>query len=191
MKKLILTIFVLSFLIGCQQNDMLTSPENNAQVVVSEPSWLKLPGDNQSTLNKLFTVTKVIKCKRGGKLRLSFQNEAASLRGYADVRIPRYAWDKKKYGDEIEISMQLDDSSLMFTFLPSMEFNKNLMFGFEIEGLDLRHIVDENDVKFVYLAPDGTYQVLETDKIKIDVNKGIIEFIDSEIPHFSRFGFLN
>ena len=73
---------------------------------------------------------------------------------------------------------------------PSMVFNKPLIFTITYTGIDLSTI-NPADVKFAYIAADGSVQYAVNDGIVVDLAIGKLQVINARIPHFSRYGFVN
>ena len=195
MKKLIYIVSVLVLLSACQQNDLLVSPDGNTEQVISqakEPNWLQLPAPNDLLLSKESSITKTIKHKKGGNIKLKFEYEGGpfdEVHGELEIWFDKKAWDKDLFGEEIDISLSFEDENAVVTFDPHMEFDICPEFWLYLEGLDLSSI-DEDEVKFAYLASDGSYEIIDAD-IKIKKKHGKIIVKKALIPHFSRFGFLN
>jgi hypothetical protein len=205
MKKLIsiAALFLLLF-VGCNDQTSITEPtgvSSNVQTIQKqEPNWISLPARNPLQLNKINIVSKVINGAYGGSLIISdfytaysmqtldtYDNviQPPSVTTYASLVIPAGAFSGKK-----TITMTSDDAVCAFTFGPSQVFNKNAVFNATFTGVDLSG-VDPAKVKFAYLADDGSIQYAPNDGIVVDVVAGKLQVINAQIPHFSRYGFVN
>jgi hypothetical protein len=57
-------------------------------------------------------------------------------------------------------------------------------------GVDLSNVNPAN-VKFVYLSTDGNYYQPVCDYIAVDKQSGKLQIVNAQLPHFSRYGFIN
>ena len=49
---------------------------------------------------------------------------------------------------------------------------------------------DDDDVDFVYMADDGSIQLIEKDECKINWGRQELKVKKAYLPHFSRYGFI-
>ncbi len=96
----------------------------------------------------------------------------------------------KSFEGEREISMTVQPEFGSAVFQPHGTFLRPAEYNAKFEGLDLRGI-DPKKVRFVYMAEDGSYEFISAEKIKVDIGKGKLQVEDAQLPHFSRFGFVN
>lgn len=47
------------------------------------------------------------------------------------------------------------------------------------------------DINFLYLAEDGTYESVGVKKMQVNEEKGRIKVVRAELNHYSRYGFGN
>ncbi len=156
--------------------------------------WISLPLLEVQTpdgiyFEKVFyTVTKAINGKIGGELELKNSYKGGPLR---NVKFEaRLTFEENCFDGVRQISMSIQPEYGSAVFEPHGEFNKPAIYNVKFEGLDLKG-VDPQNIRFVYMAEDGTYEYIAVDKIKVDVNKGLLQVINAQLPHFSRFGFVN
>ena len=86
--------------------------------------------------------------------------------------------------------MTCDNKTTVTSFSPSMEFNKKASFSITYQGLKL-YGINISDIKFAYIASDGSVQYAENEGITVDKYMGILKVKNAKIPHFSRYGFVN
>src|SRR3989339_312703 len=148
-------------LVGCSEPSSMLSPNNN--VNTNEPNWISLP-----------SVTK----DANGMSVMSMPIFQAELNFLKD------AFSGAKY-----ITMIVDTEWGYATFSPSSVFDKDATYNAVFIGLDLSG-VDPTNVKFAYLAADGTVEYALNDGITIDLSTGTLGVKNAMIPHFSRYGFI-
>ena len=88
------------------------------------------------------------------------------------------------------ISTNIDDVNFLTTFGPSYVFNKPLEYTLLLQGLNLNGVNPAN-VKFVWVATDGSIHECASDGVDVDLAKGKLKVNKAKIPHFSRYGFVN
>ncbi len=76
------------------------------------------------------------------------------------------------------------------SFSPSGTWAKPVIYNLTIMGVDLSN-VDPSNVSFVYMAPDGKYYKAKYQSIYVEKQSGKLQIIDAQLPHFSRWGFIN
>ena len=103
---------------------------------------------------------------------------------YAKIDYPAHAVD-----EDVEITMTFTPETGMFTFGPSMLFNKDAKLTVKLKGLDLKG-VDKKDIDFVYQRLDGTLEYVKHSNISINEKKGELKVQNIKIRHFSRFRFV-
>jgi hypothetical protein len=197
MKKFtIAVITALLMLTACNQNELVVAPDQDVQLVSSEQNWLKRPVlDKQPVLLKSETQSKLIDVSTGGFVEVTFlyfdftQQIWLKFAG-GTIDFPANAWDVNTYGTEKLISMTVDDETVTAEFSPQMTFIEPPLLNLTFFGLDVpQEVLDA--YKFVYLAPDGTYEDIANDRLDIISEFGYVKIVNAVIPHFSRFGFLN
>jgi hypothetical protein len=189
MFKYLLSILLLSLLvIGCNQESNLVSPQdtvNNSQVV-SEPNWITLP--SSLSLKKDVSVSKWISGNDESLLEIN-TGYAGGPMGWisitANARFQRYSFWGTRY-----ITMSINDQCGVADFSPSGSFYRPVIYNLTIQGIDVSKI-NPYTVSFVYMAEDGNYYKANYDKIYVDKQAGKLQVVNAELPHFSRYGFVN
>lgn len=186
MKKFISIIALLSlFVIGCSEQASITSPNESS---ASEPNWVSMPKTNGIQINSEWTTTKRINGAQGG-----FLSNNVSFNGglFGTVSIAaRIDFPQGSFPGNENINMTLSSQNTSVKFGPSKTFNKIAIFNITYTGLDLTG-VDPSRVEFAYIANDGSVQYSDHEGIIIDKEKGILKVANAQIPHFSRYGFIN
>jgi hypothetical protein len=103
----------------------------------------------------------------------------------ANARFQRYSFTGSRY-----VTMSINDQFGAATFSPSCTFSSPVIYNLTIVGVDLSN-VNPATVKFVYMDPDGNYYQAKYQSIIVDKQGGRLGVINAELPHFSRWGFLN
>ena len=192
-RTLILITLLLAAVWGCSENYSITEPVNQdnesvTQSVTAEPNWFKLPKFVSKGLNKGtgFRVTKMVKANKNTKMSIKDDFEGPNGKVKVDIKID---FKKGTVPNDTEITMTFNTENGVLTFSPHMIFNKDAQLELKYDGLDLDG-VEEGDINFLYLAPDGNYEPIDKTKIKIKVKNGELSLKHGKIPHFSRYGFI-
>jgi len=180
----LLTLLML-FVIGCSEESSVLSPDST--ISTNEPNWIALPAPEGMQINSSFTESKWINGRYGGTISLyrSYYNRYGNVIIDADITFPNYSFSGSK-----TISMTCDDQNCVTSFSPSMVFNKNANFTVIYSGVDLSDINPSN-IKFAYIASDGSVQYAQHEGITINKYSGYLKVKNAKIPHFSRYGFVN
>ena len=203
-------------IVGPDSQDMDISPEmsianENENLDIALPSFHKK--DKKGNKDTGLSVTGLIEAKKSSELVMDSYYEADSDgqdHGKKDKHDKKDKKDKKgkkgKHGDRVEvyakidypansvdedvtITMTFNPETGVFTFGPSMVFNKDAKLTVKLKGLDLEG-VDKKDVDFVYHRLDGTVEYVKHSNISINEKKGELKVENIKIRHFSRFGFV-
>jgi hypothetical protein len=182
-KKLIIIAAILSLLTGCSENLQVNEPQVGT---TAGPNWITLPqrSGGLSTENS-FSVTKEIKGKDGGELRI---NEYYNGPNGEIKIIAKLKFDRNAFIGTQDITMTIDDVNGTVTYSPPMSFVKPAHLELRFEGLDLSEI-NTDSVDFVYHDPLGFFGPIDYRELKVEIPRGVLELKDGKIPHFSRYGF--
>ena len=186
---LYLFLFLSLFVIGCTQESNILSPvsaDNNTKVNSSEPNWI-VSSDNIS-LKKDASVSKMV---YGNTETLLEINTGWAGGPHSWISITANArFQKDAFAGSRYITMTVNDQFGAATFSPSGTFLKPVIYNLTIVGLDLSD-VNPADVRFVYMAPDGSYYTPQYDQLYVDKQAGKLQIVNARLPHFSRYGFVN
>jgi len=167
-----------------QQPDQISSIADNGGI-----TFLKLPKSHR--LEKTVSATGLITVKSGGMIRLSRRVGTAFIN--MTLSFPPGAVEQDTY-----VTMSLDDATLGTTvevaFGPSgMSFLKPGSLDVQAVGLDFSYLppdVRSSDVKLLYYNSNtGSWEVVATDFILINLRAGLLICHDGTIPHFSIYAF--
>jgi hypothetical protein len=190
-KYLVILVVLALFVIGCTDESNMIAPVDNTvsnNEVVSNPNWISLPPAENQALKKDITVGKMIEGDDESLLEIN-TGYAGGPFGWisitANARFQRYSFEGEKY-----VTMSINDDFGAATFTPSGEFDKPVIYNLTIQGIDLSN-VDPSTVTFVYMAPDGNYYKAKYQSIYVEKQSGKLQIINAELPHFSRWGFIN
>jgi hypothetical protein len=75
-------------------------------------------------------------------------------------------------------------------FGPSMQFQVDVEYTYTIYGADLTDITEEN-LDFVYIDVSGNMYPVPYESVSMDTTNGMLKVVNAELPHFSRYGFVN
>ena len=177
----------LLFFFGCDQGTDVTSSESNSSAQKVNLIPIPAPAGGLS-VETLFTKSKVIDGEDGGYFIASFNYEGGPFGNVSCTS--RLIFSAGSFNGVTEIQKTLDSESAAMIFGPSMQFNTPVKCSLRYYGLDLSTVNPET-LDFVYIAPDGTFQHCEYDTIEMNVGNGYLMVRNSQLNHFSRYGFVN
>ncbi len=190
-KYLSIIAILLLFVIGCTDESNILSPVGNNinnDELVTNPNWITLPANQNQALKKDITVGKIIEGDDESLLEIN-TGYAGGPFGWisitANARFQRYSFTGSRY-----VTMSINDDFGAATFTPSGTWAKPVIYNLTIQGIDLSN-VDPSTVSFVYMAPDGNYYKAKYQSIYVDKQSGKLQIVNAELPHFSRWGFIN
>jgi hypothetical protein len=174
------------FVIGCSEQSSVLAPVNN--VSSNEPNWITLPSNNTLTINGDVSVSRMLYGTDESLLEIN-KGYAGGPFGWisitANSRFQRNSFTGSRY-----TTMSVNDQFGTATFSPSGTFSKPVIYNLTIMGVNLSN-VDPSKVSFVYLSPDGKYYKPVYDKIYVEKQSGKLQIVNAQLPHFSRYGFVN
>lgn len=178
----LLTLFV----IGCSEESNILAPINESNT--TEPNWIALPNNNSLSVNADKSVSRLLYGTDESLLEIN-TGYAGGPFGWinitANARFQRNSFTGSRY-----TTMSVNDKFGAATFSPSGTFTKPVIYNLTIMGVDLSK-VDAAKVSFVYMSPDGKYYKPAYDKIYVEKQSGKLQIINAQLPHFSRYGFIN
>ena len=188
MKKYLAIAVLLSlFVIGCSEQNSVVEPKNVANGT-SEPNWIVSFESSGLAVNTILTASELIDGKKGGDVQIRTSVPGGPK---GEIKIDsRLTIHSGSFEGKMVISTSVDTENFLTSFGPSYVFNIPLEYTFMLQGLDLTGI-DPDNVKFVYQAADGSIQQCEYSSVDVDLNKGKLKVNSAQIPHFSRYGFVN
>jgi hypothetical protein len=182
MKNLIYLLILFGFFIaGCSENSNIVAPAENTS---NEPNWIVGPSNS---LQKDATVSRWIYGNEESLLEINdgWAGGIGWISITSNARFQRYSFTGSRY-----ITMTVDDQCGTSTFTPSGTFTKPVIYNLTIVGLNLSN-VDPAKVRFVYMAPDGNYYVPQYERLYVEKQSGKLQIVNAQLPHFSRYGFVN
>lgn len=187
MKKILLTIAVAAlFLFGCQDENSIVGPvQKQVQQTQNNHQWLTFPADQQSSIEQLFYLSKSIDGAYGGGFYFR-GNMSREIYVNGKISVPASAYTGTK-----KIGITLNSESVSADFSPSpTTFNKPVLYSIEYYGVDLSNI-NPAQIDFYYIDGNGNLVKAKYSSIKVDVKTGFLAVYDAQLPHFSRYGFVN
>jgi len=197
MKHLLFLLLLAGlFFISCSNEDSIVCPDqqssNNVPAIVGEANLAEslpesIPIHFKKGKTTGLTVTGLIKAKRRSDLTMNAvyrEDGHRKVKVYSKIQFPAHAVD-----EDVEITMTFDPVTGIFSFSPSMTFNKAAKLTVNLKGLDLTGI-DPKGIVFIYYAADGTLEYVDHSNIGINLKKGELKVKNIKIQHFSRFGFV-
>jgi len=190
-KYLAILVILALFVIGCTDESNMIAPVDNTVInneVISSPNWISLLPAEYQALKKDITVGKIIEGDEESLLEIN-TGYAGGPFGWisitASTRFQRYSFTGERY-----VTMSINDDFGAATFTPSRVWDKPVIYNLTIQGIDLSN-VDPSTVTFVYMSTDGNYYRAKYQSISVDKQSGKLQIINAELPHFSRWGFIN
>ena len=187
-------LFVISLLIlgACSHDTSILEPvEQSASSVSqndSEPDWLLNNLLINPVLSKVHKKKQLILKDKDCEMKL--EKKYVDRRGNKVIVKVIMKIKKGTLDQDSEIEMRVDDKTGVLTFTPHQEFKKYAILTVELSGLN-PGIVNPDDVRFAYLAENGTYEEVDYNKLEIKIKNGklSIKLKEAKLPHFSRYGF--
>lgn len=207
MKKLFLlsVLFVLVFMTGCQQNDTINGPSDNATTTkIEKPNWqkaaerqglsfLQLPANADKSLSKYLSCTKYATVKNGATLKLQYRGYSFWGVTSADVSLQVLPYSVSK---DQSLTMGFDAEYMMtdvdLTFGPhGTIFQKPALLNVSAYGLDLSAYPrgQRDAYLWYYNEISDKWEQMDADMVYINSDLGILYCKNGQLPHFSRYGF--
>ena len=191
LKYLSIIILLAVFAAGCTDESNMLSPADtsaNNNEVVSNPNFINLLPANSLSLKKDIAVSRTIYGDQESLLEIN-TGYAGGPFGWisitANARFLRYSFTGSRY-----VTMSINDDLGAASFSPSGTWALPVIYNLTIQGIDLSN-VDPSKVSFVYMAPDGNYYKAKYQSLYVEKQSGKIQLINAQLPHFSRWGFIN
>jgi len=185
-KYIYLSMLISLFVIGCSEESSLVTPNNT--ISNNEPNWIVLPASENLSLNKDISVSQMVYGNQETLLEIN-TGYAGGPHSWisitANARFQRNSFVGQRY-----TTLSVNDQFGTATFSPSGTFLKPVIYNLTIMGLDLSN-VDPSKVSFVYMASDGSFVTPKYDRIYVEIQSGKLQIVNAELPHFSRYGFVN
>lgn len=180
-KHIYFLLFIGFFIAGCSEQSNIVAPIESS---VSEPNWIV---GRSNSLQKDATVSNWIYGDQESLLEINtgYASGTGWISITANARFQRYSFVSSRY-----ITMAVNDQCGTSTFTPSGTFLKPVIYNLTIMGVDLSN-VDPAKVRFVYMAEDGNYYEPKYDMLYVEKQSGKLQVINAQLPHFSRYGFVN
>ena len=181
------TIFSLLFsaalLIGC--SDSQVSP-----IESDSPSYslIKLPKKSGMYVENIFSKTKEINGKHGGKITLDesyVAEDGHTVEIHAKLKVKR-----NSFRGRVNITLTIDDEFAAASFSPHMVFNNPTELDLKFEGIDLEQLnLFEGDYDFVFIADNGDTEIIQYKGLHVTESQGKIWVTKANLYHFSRYAF--
>jgi hypothetical protein len=186
MQKL-LTFLLFSVLVfsGCNQESEITSPVDTGPIL--NKKLISLPLSSGGLTVESQTFTKWINGGNGGVFSAdySYQSGTGTVNQYSTLEFDAGAFSGWK-----NISQTFNTGGAAMEFGPSMQFLDDVAYSYKITGVDLSGI-NPATLDFVYIDANGNMYPVQYESVSMDEATGMLEVVDAEIPHFSRYGFVN
>jgi hypothetical protein len=170
---------------GCNQESEITSPVDTGQILNKKLISLPLPSSGLTT--ETWTDFKEINGNYGGEFYsdYSYQSSTGIVNQYSTLDFDPGAFSGVK-----TISQTFNTGGAAMQFGPSMQFQAEVEYSYKITGVDVSGI-NPASLDFVYIDANGNMYPVEYESVSVDEATGMLEVVDAEIPHFSRYGFVN
>lgn len=194
-----LVLTVLLFLAGgCATRDnpvesAVPPPSSQASTsVLNDDGFtiIKLP--SHPLLRKTVSSSAHISVRSGGRLSLK---DKFSGGPYGKVSIEvKLKFEPRSLTDDADVSLSIDDQLLLtnvdLTFGPhGLTFLKPASLDVHVKGVDLSSLNGKTPDFCYYNETTGTWEIIQSKKIKVNFKKGEIDCQDALIWHFSIYAF--
>ena len=193
MKKIIIILIAAIFAFGgCENSNSILepnkAPSNEANLSLTQENPLSetmsIALEDTTFIQLKYSKKLTVDGNKGGKIKLEYKyksKENKLVKLDAVLTIPQNA-----YQGELTFDMIFDLENYGVELHPSpFTFDIPVILDLKFSNIDLSGI-DLNNFVFDYL--DGESEHLPYDKINFDLEKGDLEILGAQIPHFSRYG---
>jgi hypothetical protein len=186
--KYLFTIALFSVLIplGCNQESEIILPDDPGSNHQLKLISLPLPSSGL-TIESGHTVYKYINGYKGGNFYAEYSYQSNSGMIYQASYL---VFEPGAFYSYENISKTFSTTGASMVFGPLMQFQGEVKFTYKVTGLDLSGL-NPKTLDFVYIDATGNMYAIEYDNIAIDLNSGTLAVYGAELPHFSRYGFVN
>ena len=150
---------------------------------------IKLPPKAGLSVETKFFAAKTINGEEGGTIKI---NESYVAEDGHTVNIDLKLKVKKNSftGDDVYITMTVDDDYAAIYFTPHMVFDKPVELNAKFEGIDLNELDQATgEYDFVYLYASGFFEQVDHNGIIVEESNGEISVNKAKLNHFSRYAF--
>ena len=185
--KILLTALLLSalFLLGCADTPISPIENDNHSYQL-----LKLPKKSGMYVEAIFSKTETIDGEVGGNVRINESYVAQD--GHTVLIDVKLRVKKNSYVGIVDIALTVDDEFAAVSFSPAMIFDIPVELDLRFEGLDLEELnLTTGDYDFVFIDDDGNVELIGYNAIHVNEAQGKVWVTKAELPHFSRYGFVN
>ncbi|MFC2119525.1 hypothetical protein ACFLQ4_00500 [Bacteroidota bacterium] len=186
MKITLTTLLLITlFLVGCA--DTPVSPVKNEN---HSYQLIKLPKKSDLAIENSYSITETINGEVGGTIWLNESYVAVDGHTvYIDVKLKI---PKNSFTGNVDFTITADDEYAAVEFSPAMTFNVPLELDLAFIGLDLVGLnLTTGDYDFVFIDDEGNIEVIGYNAIHVNEEQGKLWVTKADIPHFSRYGFIN
>ena len=186
MKITLTTLLLIAlFLLGCADTPLSPVKSDNHSYQL-----INLPKKSGMSVETIFSVTKTIDGDVGGIIRLNesyVAEDGHTVNIYAKLNIKH-----QSFPGSVDITITVDDEYAAVSFAPAMVFDKPVELDLTFEGLDLEELnLTTGDYDFVFIDEDGNIEVIDYNAVHVNESQGKIWVVKADIPHISRYGFVN
>ena len=197
--RLALMALIAAIGIGCQKEGPVESLDRPAAkqpaIQANQSSSQGSLSLTQSTEPSIISVTERVTYKRGGVLKLTYNG------GTGDDRVKvtiQFKVPPKSVSRDCDITMGLDANKLLtdinivdLGFEPSgISFSKPASLSVQGKGLNLAGLPANAKPTFYYWDEDTNEWVpISFKRSSVNIDLGMIDLDDGEVPHFSRYAF--
>lgn len=185
--KITLTILLLFalFLLGCADTPLSPVKNDNHSYQL-----IKLPKKSGMSVETIFSKTKTIDGKRGGRITIYesyVADDGHTVYIYAKLKVKR-----NSYQGKVDITLTIDDEFAAASFTPAMVFDKPVELSLMFEGIDLEELnLKTGDYDFAFIDDNGNIEVIGYNAIHVNKAKSKIWVTKAKLLHFSRYAFVH
>ena len=187
MKVTLTTLLLFAvFLLGCADTPLSPVKNDNNHSY----QMIKLPKKSGMSVETIFSVTETIDGAVGGIVRLNESYVAADGHTvYIDIKLNI---KNDSFTGVVDFTITADDEYAAVHFSPAMVFNIPVELDLKFEGLDMDSLnLTTGDYDFVFIDDEGNIEIVAFNAIHVDESQGKIWVTKADLPHFSRYAFVN
>lgn len=180
--KTLFTIFLAGIIFyGCSSN----SPVNPEAGKNFSYQKIKMPQPKDLRVETELVDQERIVGNLGGDLEIvgSYESIDGEVTVQAELIVPAGSYKGAKV-----LTLKHEGFYVDVELSPHMNFDSPVYLNVTMTGVDLSDISDPSELEFVYFAEDGSIEEVSYSSMTVDLENGVLQVVNAQLNHFSRYG---
>ena len=151
---------------------------------------IKLPPKAGLSVENIYTVTKTISGEHGGTIKIKesyVAEDGHTVKIDVKLKIKKNSFS----GDDVDITMTVDDVYAAVWFSPHMIFDKPVELKAKFEGINLKELeLTTGEYDFVFMDDYSRVEDVDHNGVMVKESNGEIRVNKAKLNHFSRYVFV-